>query len=1090
MRFSFFVIFIFFVSYVIIKTNERVVKIGFLFNNLSGYYDDKIGFTRSAGMAAMALKRIRDEQLLSNITNITVYYKFENCNESNASALSYNLSYIDKVHVIFGPSCTESVKRASFSTQMFNTQLFVWGIVSSSKMLNHKKYPNVYSSTATFYSLSYAALDFIESNNWTDIAFLSTPSVEKRCNRMFTDFQTIMDNFYPSLNLKSSLITETPPRKTDFDYFFDSTKPFSRIIVSCFDMDVWKRDFLLYMYDNNFTNNEWVHINLEIRRLGFPSSNYDENNEQQLFYKDVYGLNDKRNDDAFKMAKHMFIIDSSASRKLSSEFIKETLNKIKDWPFYCSDCVINNTTQLSLYASYLYDAVYFWATFLNISTEKYGEEAVFNNFSLLKFGCNRTIEGVVGTVIFDSECNRLAIFQVKRINRFGEEVIHVNYSFDGVLSFNKTMSDVGSNSTMFENWDNSVPLNRPLCGYSGKNCPIDFFKEYRELAIIIIVVIIILIIISILSTVYAVIRYRRKALEELSKWKIPNNKLTKRENNDSQINQSSYSFHSGRTSKSSRNITTKEDSNRFMYVNYETDLVVAERHTVMYVENKEDLKELSEIFLSNHSNINKFYGMSVDGSFPLSVWRYCKRGSIFDILQTDTSLFDSFFLMCLIKDIVEGLHFIHKGFIKFHGQLTSKNCLVNDRWEVKISNFDLKSMRIREKVSNERKLWMAPEHLRDDGSLGSSEGDIYSFAIICSEIICKTTPFNIEMEDDSIDETVYFVKRNSLPPKRPELVPYEGIEINSALLLLIKDCWNELPQNRPNIKDIKKVMTAISDKKKKNLMDHAFSILETYAGTLSEEVQSRTSEIIEEQKKSDLLLKRMLPSTVAEKLKLGKAIEPENFDSVTVFFADVVKFTILSSKCSPLQVIGFVNDLFTTFDNIIESLDVYKVETIGDGYLCVSGLPIPNGMKHAKEIALLALGFINACNKFKIASLPDEKITVRVGCNSGPCVAGVVGLSMPRYCLFGDTINTASRMESNGKPGRIHTTESYYKLLTQLGGFDMKERGSVIIKGKGVMTTYWLNGIIGDPENFDNIYQDDDVIEKIESDGSKNNLIS
>uniref|UniRef100_A0A0N5BGG4 Guanylate cyclase n=1 Tax=Strongyloides papillosus TaxID=174720 RepID=A0A0N5BGG4_STREA len=1012
-------------------------------------------------MAAMAFKRIQDEQLLSNITNITVYYKFENCNESNASALSYNLSYIDKVHVIFGPSCTESVKRASFSTQLYNTQLFIWGIVSSSNMLNHKKYPNVYSSTATYYSLSYAALDFIESNNWTDIAFLSAPSVGKRCNRMFTDFQTIMDNFYPSLNLRSSLITAIPPRKTDFDYFFVLTKPFSRIIVSCFDMDVWKRDFLLYMYDNNFTNNEWVHINLEIRRLGFLSGNYDENNEQQLFYKDVYGLNDKRNDDAFKMAMHMFIIDSIASRKLSPELIKETLNQVKDWPFYCSDCVINNTTQLSLYAAYLYDVVYMWANLLNISMEMYGEEAVFNNFSLLKVGCNRSFEGVVGTVRFDSECNRLGIFHVKGINRFGEEVIYVNYSFDGVLSFNKTMSEVGSNSTMFENWDNSVPLNRPLCGYSENNCPTDFFKEYRELAIIIIVVIIILIIISILSIIYVVIRYQ-----------------IKRENNDSQINQSSYSFHSGRTSKSSRNITTKEDSNRFMYVNYETDLVVAERHTVMYFENKEDLKELSEIFLSNHSNINKFYGMSVDGSFPLSVWRYCKRGSIFDILQTDTSLFDSFFLMCLIKDIVEGLYFIHKGFIKFHGQLTSKNCLVNDRWEVKISNFDLKSMRIREKISNERKLWMAPEHLRDDTSLGMK-----LFVKQLHSIL------NIEMEDDSIDETVYFVKRNSLPPKRPELVPYEGIEINSALLLLIKDCWNELPQNRPNIKDIKKVMTAISDKKKKNLMDHAFSILETYAGTLNEEIQSRTSELVEEQKKSDLLLKRMLPSSVAEKLKLGKAIEPENFDSVTVFFADVVKFTILSSKCSPLQVIGFVNDLFTTFDSIIESLDVYKVETIGDGYLCVSGLPIPNGMMHAKEIALLALGFINACNKFKIASLPNEKITVRVGCNSGPCVAGVVGLSMPRYCLFGDTINTASRMESNGKPGRIHTTESYYKLLTQLGGFDMRERGSVIIKGKGVMTTYWLNGIIGDPENSGNIYQDDDVIEKIEGDDSKNNLL-
>uniref|UniRef100_A0A0K0F4Q1 Atrial natriuretic peptide receptor 1 (inferred by orthology to a human protein) n=1 Tax=Strongyloides venezuelensis TaxID=75913 RepID=A0A0K0F4Q1_STRVS len=629
MRFSFFVIFIFLVLYSIKKTNERELKIGFLFNNLSGYYDDKIGFTRSAGMVTMAFKRIQDEQLLPNITNLTINYEFDNCNESKSSALGYNLSYIDKVHVIFGPSCTESVKRASYSTQLYNTQLFIWGIVSSSSMLNHKKYPNVYSVVSTYYSLSYAALDFIMSNNWTNIAFISAPSDERRCNRRFTDFQTIMDNYYPSVNLRSSLITSTPPRKTDFDYFFVLTKPFSRIIVSCFEMDVWKRDFLLYMYDNNFTNNEWVHINLEIRRLGFLSNNYDENTEKQFFYNDVYGLNDNRDDDAFKMAKRMFIIDVRYTRKLSLEFKKQTLNQVKDWPFYCSDCVIDNTTHLSLYSSYLYDAVYVWANLLNISMQKYGEEAVFNNFSLLKIGCNKSIEGIIGTIRFDSECNRITTFQVKGINRFGEEVTHVNYTFDGVLSFKRSMSDVGSNNTMFENWDYNIPLNRPLCGYSGKRCSINFFKEYRELAIIIIVVTIIVIIISILSTIYVVIRYRRKALEELSQWKIPNDKLTKPENNESQINQSSYSFHSGRTSKSSKNFTTKVDSNRYMYVVHETDLVVAEKHTVMYFENKEDLKELSELFLSNHPNINKFFGMSVDGNVPLSVWRYCKRGSIY-----------------------------------------------------------------------------------------------------------------------------------------------------------------------------------------------------------------------------------------------------------------------------------------------------------------------------------------------------------------------------------------------------------------------------------------------------------------------------
>uniref|UniRef100_A0A0K0F4K0 guanylate cyclase n=1 Tax=Strongyloides venezuelensis TaxID=75913 RepID=A0A0K0F4K0_STRVS len=245
-------------------------------------------------------------------------------------------------------------------------------------------------------------------------------------------------------------------------------------------------------------------------------------------------------------------------------------------------------------------------------------------------------------------------------------------------------------------------------------------------------------------------------------------------------------------------------------------------------------------------------------------------------------------------------------------------------------------------------------------------------------------------------------------------------------------------------------------------MDHVFNVLENYASTLRLEIEERSRELKEEQKKSDLLLERMLPKAVAKKLKLGKVVEPENFDSVTIFFADIVKFTALSLKCSPIQIITLVNDLYSLFDGVIENLNVYKVETIGDGYLCVSGLPIRNGTKHVEEIADLALNFMDICDKFTLTYLPGYKISLRIGCNTGPCVAGVVGLSMPRYCLFGDTVNTASRMESNGKPGRIHISQSTYTLLKDTYKYSLECRGEVIIKGKGVMTTYWLNGIIRD----------------------------
>lgn len=153
---------------------------------------------------------------------------------------------------------------------------------------------------------------------------------------------------------------------------------------------------------------------------------------------------------------------------------------------------------------------------------------------------------------------------------------------------------------------------------------------------------------------------------------------------------------------------------------------------------------------------------------------------------------------------------------------------------------------------------------------------------------------------------------------------------------------------------------------------------------------------------------------MAERLLLGGRVEPEEFECVSIYFSDIVGFTALAARSSPVQVVDLLNELYSTFDAAIERYRVYKVETIGDAYMVVGGLPA-RAPDHAEQVATMALHLLHLAGRFRVRHLPDTQLRLRVGLHSGPVCAAVVGLTMPRYCLFGDTVNTASRMESTGE---------------------------------------------------------------------------
>ncbi|XP_034001802.1 soluble guanylate cyclase 88E-like [Trematomus bernacchii] len=213
----------------------------------------------------------------------------------------------------------------------------------------------------------------------------------------------------------------------------------------------------------------------------------------------------------------------------------------------------------------------------------------------------------------------------------------------------------------------------------------------------------------------------------------------------------------------------------------------------------------------------------------------------------------------------------------------------------------------------------------------------------------------------------------------------------------------------------------------------------------------------EEKKRGDSLLYAMIPKAVADRLRKGiTALETcQVFPDVTILFSDVVKFNEICIHITPMQVVDMLNEIYIVFDTLSEKHNVYKVETIRDAYMVVAGVPNKTTF-HAHHICDMALDMLSSIDHLKDPSTGDN-IQIRVGVHSGMVVAGVVGLKMPRYCLFGDTVNTASRMESNGVGMQIHISQTTKDHLEH-EPYIIEERGKIFVKGKGYMKTYWLKG--------------------------------
>ncbi|KAG7507192.1 heat-stable enterotoxin receptor-like [Solea senegalensis] len=490
--------------------------------------------------------------------------------------------------------------------------------------------------------------------------------------------------------------------------------------------------------------------------------------------------------------------------------------------------------------------------------------------------------------------------------------------------------------------------------------------------------------------------------------------------------------------------------------------------------------ELNALLHIDYYSLTKFYGTVKLDEGVFGVFEYGERGSLKYVLNDKISypeetFMDWEFKISVMYDIAKGMSYLHTSDIQVHGRLKSTNCVVDNRMVVKITDFGCNSF-----LTPGNDLWTAPEHLRKHGT--SQKGDVYSFAIISQEIVLRKCTFYTECCSDRSEK----LARVIMSYFRPDLHLETTSETEAEVYMLIRSCWDEDPEKRPDFKKVEnclgKIISKIHNQENESYMDNMIRRLQMYSRNLEHLVEERTALYKAERDRADCLNFMLLPGPAVKSLKETGVVEPELYDEVTIYFSDIVGFTTLCQYSTPMEVVDMLNDIYKNFDSIVDHHDVYKVETIGDAYMVASGLPKRNGNRHAVDICCMALDILAFMGTFQLRHLPGIPVWIRIGIHSGPCAAGVVGVKMPRYCLFGDTVNTASRMESTGHPLRIHVSQPTINILQRTDcRFEYEFRGETYLKGKGTEATYWLTGETGEDydlptpptaENFQRLQQD------------------
>ncbi|KAL4224652.1 Retinal guanylyl cyclase 1 [Mactra antiquata] len=1066
----------------------------------------------SVGALALGIRNIQDDQILPDY-ELNVTLLDTNCSSKQDIGRLVDLVCDNRVDVVIGPPCAEVVRPVAELLAYKNLPYINWISIGQSIRPAKNGTETCIRLMAPISSLGgIMGTSYITKTKWARFVLISSNGADYKEGATSIEASLKSTNkkdlkiYYPYTNVRINA------SDTEIQDMFNSITREGRIIIMLIPRDEL-RHFMLVAKKLNMTNGNFQFL--------FTDTKPVVNRNGIIVDSDaLWKQNDKHDADAKQAFESVLYFALGHDTPLSN-WQKEA-DQAFDHVFRPDRPDIDEPKGYDEYAAYLHDAVYLYALILNITLSRNETPSGLNLFKHLTDDRAR-FRGLSGDVVINLRGDRqpsfyvfdldstTGVFQQVAMFRF---LINENHTLSSTSSYSNITWGNGFRTDNFS----LFPSDIPECGFLGEKCPEDDSPEQNNTLVISVSVsassVIVLLFIAL------VYRYWRneKNLQSLS-WKLNYSELdfnfakslitrstVQRKNSTTLFHQehnkngsvTSYRRDSSVPEMSPkkrrrRQSSSPDDAPRFFrHRNSSPDLSFREFHSTtdiaLYKEELVSVKtwprkkiSMDRSFLLQvknlrelqHINLTKFIGVCTTQDKICSVREYCAKGSIQDLIQNKEIKLDIMFKMSLAVDICQGLDYLHKSSIKHHGNLRSTNCVIDSRWVCKLTDFGIQTFRsmqeseelLGEQTYYSRLFWTAPEVLRrllrKESYELTHQIDIYAYGIIIKELICRTEPYSSE----HVLTPKEIIIKVSNPPTpefifRPDITATElGTDLHSNMKNLIKRCWAEDPDSRPSTKWILRTLNKINPYKKASVVDNVLAMMEKYTNDLEDIVAERTSQVQEEKKKTDALLYSILPRKVADELKAGRTVEAEAFDAVTIYFSDIVEFTRLCSESTPLEIVEFLNPLYTMFDDIISNYNVYKVETIGDSYMVASGLPERNGNLAVKEIAEMSLDILQSVLTFSIPHRRHKQLKIRIGLHTGPVVAGVVGLTMPRYCLFGDTVNTASRMESTGEPLKIHISPYTKTALDRYPGFIVEERGEITVKGKGIMHTFWLKGI-------------------------------